>query len=75
MIITIGTEEQEYDIQADEDSSIYNTIKILTEKGMLPFHVEDIPAQIYSMRKRRKIPTESSYRENRICQGDILRIK
>lgn len=75
MIITIETEEKSYDLQVDEDSSIYNTLQILTEKEMLPFGIKEIPQNIYSMRKKRKISTEASYRECGIHQGDILKIK
>lgn len=75
MIVTIETENKSYDIKADKDSSIYNTLQILTEKGMVSFMVEEIPENIYSVRKRRKISTKASYRECGIYQGDILRIK
>lgn len=75
MIITIETEEKSYDIQADEESSIYNTLRILMEKGMLPIEMEEIPQNIYSMRRKRTVSTGVSYRENGIHQGDILKIK
>ncbi len=75
MIVTIETENKSYDIKADKDSSIYNTLQILTEKGMVSFMVEEIPEKIYSVRKKRKISTKASYRECGIYQGDILRIK
>lgn len=75
MIITIETKEKSYDIQADKDSSIYNTLEILAEKGMLLIEGDEIPKYIYSIRKNRTVLTEASYRENGIYQGDILKVK
>ena len=75
MIVTVVAEEKEWDIQADENSSIQNTLKILIERGMLAVSDQNIPQTIYSTRKRRSISTERSYRESGIYQGDILKIR
>lgn len=75
MIITIVSDEKEWDIQADENSSIQNTLKILRERGMLAMQEENIPKTVYSVRKRRSIDTERTYRESGIYQGDILKIR
>lgn len=74
MIVTIESQEKEWDIQADDNSNICNALEILAEKGMIPYAKEELPSEIYSMRRKRKISTGKSYRENGIYQGDILRI-
>lgn len=70
MIVTIESEEKAWDIAADENSSIENTLRILMEKGM----VAGVTGEVYSMRKKRNVDTEKSYRENGIYHGDILKI-
>lgn len=75
MIVTIETENKTYDIQVDEDSSINNTLQILAEKNMLKLETNEIPKNIYSVRKKRNVPTKESYRNCGIYQGDILKIK
>lgn len=42
---------------------------------MLPISMEELPQTVYSIRKKRWIPVNNSYRENRIYQGDVLRIE
>lgn len=75
MIITVEAGNLKYDVMADENSTILNTLQILTEKSMLPMTKEEIPSRIYSVRKKRNIPVNVEYREIGIFQGDILRIK
>lgn len=75
MIITVEAGKSKYDIMADENSTILNTLQILTEKSMLPITKEEIPSKIYSVRRKRNVPVNEEYRENGIFQGDILRIK
>ena len=74
MIVTISYEKKEYDIMTNPDNSIAQTMKILQEKGMIPAS-DGEPAQIYSVRKKRTVPANVTYRESGIYQGDILRIK
>ncbi len=75
MVITVEAGKLKYDIMADENSTIQNTLQILIEKSMLPMTEEEIPSRIYSVRKKRDVPVDVGYRENGIFQGDILRIR
>lgn len=75
VIVTIEMGADSYDIQADEQSSILHTLQILAECSMLPISMEELPQTVYSIRKKRWIPVNNSYRENRIYQGDVLRIE
>lgn len=74
MIITIRNGRESYDIQADTDSSIENTIRIMIEKGLLSLDIDRLPEKVYSVRRKRRIAIGSSYREAKIFQGDIIRI-
>lgn len=74
MMITIEENGKQYDIKAGRDSKIENTLDIMKKRGLLSFHGADMPEQIYSVRRQRRIPVQCSYRENGIYQGDILRM-
>lgn len=74
MMITIEEDGKQYDIKAERDSKIANTLKIMQTRGLLAFPQDELPECVYSVRRQRRIATHGSYGENGIYQGDILRI-
>lgn len=64
-------EAKEITISVDDEQIIGRTMNVLAEAGI--FHTK---AQIVrSMRTKERIPTENTYKESRIFNGDILIFK
>lgn len=74
MVITISCGTNSYDIKTSSENTIVDTLRILEEKGMI-MDENGIPEKIYSVRKKKNISTNATYRECGIYQGDILRLK
>lgn len=72
MTITISREQEEYDIKINPENSIQEVLRILGERGMLS--LQEVPLLIYSVRKKRYIATEQTFRQAGIYQGDRLRV-
>lgn len=74
MIITITSNEKDYDIMTSPNNCILDTLHIMEESGMLSWGDTE-PEYIYSQRKRKYVPTKLTYSENGIYQGDWLKLK
>lgn len=72
MTITISMEQDQYDIMTNPDNSIQGVLQILGERGMLS--LQEVPLLVYSVRKKRYIATEQTFRQAGIYQGDRLRV-
>lgn len=74
MIITFHCGKNDYDIMTNQNNVIRDTLEILQDKGML-FFEDSMPQQIYSVRKRKNISVDSTYKKGGVYQGDILKIR
>ena len=72
MTITISMDQDQYDIMTNPDNSIQGVLQILGERGMLS--LQEVPLLVYSVRKKRYIATEQTFRQAGIYQGDRLRV-
>ncbi len=61
-------EEKEATVSVDDGQVIGQTMQVLKEAGIFPKEAKIVR----SMRTKERIPTESTYRESRIYNGDIL---
>lgn len=71
-MITISQGKTCYDIKANPDNTIVEVLQVLRDTGILSFN--ELPEQVYSLRKKRAIYSNKTFRQAGIYQGDSIRI-
>ena len=71
-MITISQGQTCYDIKVKQDNTVKEVLHVLRDAGILSFN--ELTEQVYSLRKKRTININKTFRQAGIYQGDSIRV-
>lgn len=71
-MITISQGQTCYDIKVNQDNTVKEVLHVLRDAGILSFN--ELTEQVYSVRKKRTININKTFRQAGIYQGDSIRV-